>query len=221
MPNHSLLCAEDNTLSRQMICEYFEDDFEHIYEAKDGKEALALYYEKKPSIIISDIEMPELDGLSLVREIRKKDKETPIIMLTAYSDTEYLLDAVELNLVKYLLKPLDDVKLDLAMKECLQIVNVSDDIPLSSEHSYNITTSTLTHKNVAVPLAHSVDKFLRLLIKNRHQTVPYEQIASEVWGDKIMTDSALRSLIHNLRKSIHPKIISNVSKKGYSINLYE
>ena len=223
MSNYTLLCAEDNTLSRNMICEYLEDDFKEIYEASDGEEALKVYEEKKPSIIISDLNMPKMNGLQLIKKIRQTDKETPIIMLTAYTDTEYLLEAIELNLIKYLVKPLNEEKLDEALEICmLSLENKSGTVvPLTKEHAYDFGNSTLVHNDIIVPLPNALHKFLTLLIKNKNRAVSYQEIETSVWEDKVMTDSALRSLIHNIRKKIHPDIIKNISKQGYKIKLYE
>jgi len=221
--NYTLLCVEDSPLSRHMIVEYLEDDFFEIYEASDGEEALKIYEEKKPSIIISDLNMPKINGLQLIKKIRQTDKETPVIMLTAYTDTEYLLEAIELNLVKYLTKPLDEEKLDEALEICaLSLENKTKTVvQLTKEHAYDFANATLVFNGVIVSLPHALHKFLTLLIQNKHRAVSYQEIEERIWGDKLMTDSALRSLTHNIRKKIHPKIIENISKQGYRIKLYE
>jgi two-component system response regulator VanR len=66
---------------------------------------LQLYEKYKPDIIITDIQMPKLNGLEFVKRIRQKDKKTQIIIITAFCDKDYLLKAIELGLVKYLVKP--------------------------------------------------------------------------------------------------------------------
>ena len=220
---YTLLCVEDSLVSRKMIVEYLEDDFKEIYEASDGEEALKVYEEKKPSIIISDLNMPKMNGLQLIKKIRQTDKETPIIMLTAYTDTEYLLEAIELNLIKYLVKPLNEDKLDEALEVCvLSLDNKSKTVvQLTQNHSYDFANATLVHNGIIVPLAYALHKFLTLLIQNKHRAISYQEIEQNIWKDKVMTDSALRSLIHNIRKKIHPDIIENISKQGYKIKLYE
>jgi len=219
----TLLCAEDDQLSREMIVEYLEESFKEIYEASDGKEALALYEEKRPDVIISDINMPQIDGLTLIRTIRKRDKTTPIILLTAYTNTEYLIEAVELNLIKYLVKPLDDQKLDEALQSCFKLLNTTpkETVALTPHHTYDYRNNRLLHNHQEIKLTLSQQKFLTLLIENKSHIVSYDQIANHVWENRVMTDSALRSLIHNLRKLIHPAIIENISKQGYRIRLHE
>ena len=219
----TLLCAEDSLMARKMIVEYLEDDFFEIYEASNGEEALKIYKERKPSIIISDLNMPKMNGLQLIKEIRKVDKETPIIMLTAYTDLEYLLEAIELNLIKYLIKPLDEEKLDEALEVCKNSLKnkTTTVVKLTKKYLYDFCNSALIFNDNIIPLPHAIHKFLTLLIENRHRTVSYQEIENRIWGDKVMTDSALRSLIHNIRKKISPDIIENISKQGYKIKLYE
>lgn len=220
---YTLLCVEDSLVSRKMIIEYLEDDFFEIYEASDGEEALKVYEEKKPSIIISDLNMPRMNGLQLIKKIRQTDKETPVIMLTAYTDTEYLLEAIELNLVKYLIKPLNEENLDEALEICmLSLENKSKTVvQLTKEHFYDFCNSTLVCNGIIIAIPHALHKFLTLLIQNKHRAVSYQEIERSVWKNKVMTDSALRSLIHNIRKKVHPNIIENISKQGYKIKLYE
>jgi DNA-binding response OmpR family regulator len=144
-------------------------------------------------------------------------------MLTAYTVTEYLVEAIELTLIKYLIKPLNEEKLDEALEVCmLSLENKSETVvQLTKEHFYDFCNATLVCKGIIVFLPHALHKFLTLLIQNKHRAVSYQEIERKIWKDKVMTDSALRSLIHNIRKKIHPDIIENISKQGYKIKLYE
>ena len=102
LSNLTLLYVEDDEIIRQNAVEYLCDFFQKVYQAKDGLDALMVYQERKPDIIITDIKMPRLDGLAMAKRIRKKDKSTPIIITTAFTDTQYLMQAVELQLIKYI-----------------------------------------------------------------------------------------------------------------------
>ncbi len=77
-----------------------------LYTAIDGQEGLELYKKFEPEIVITDIEMPKLNGLEMAKKIRKHSLSTQIIIITAYKKPEYLLDAVNLQLVQYLIKPI-------------------------------------------------------------------------------------------------------------------
>ena len=94
----TLLYAEDNQESRENYAFVLKDYFDEVYIAKDGREALAMYHEKKPDIVLLDVTMPKMDGLEVAQVIRKENEEIPIIMLTAHSEVDKLLRAVPLPL---------------------------------------------------------------------------------------------------------------------------
>jgi len=221
--NYSLLYVEDEDYIREIVVEYLEEFFLTIYEASNGKEALEIYYDKKPNIIITDIRMPKMNGLIFARKVRERDKSTPIVITTTYATTEYLLDAVELNLIKYIVKPVEEEALLEAINLCVDhIENRSPSVVnLSSEYKYDTYNQTLICNGEIVPFTISQKKLLNILIENRNRTVSYHEIESYIWGYNGMSDSALRSLIHNIRKVISKDIIKNISKIGYKIKLYE
>ena len=103
----SILIAEDEEKLLHSMVEYLQLFFTYVFAAKDGMHALEIYEKEKPDIIVADIHMPQLDGLSMIEKIRKKDEHTKIIITTAHSDKEKLLQAIELHLVKYLVKPVE------------------------------------------------------------------------------------------------------------------
>ena len=222
-PKYSLLYIEDEVSVREMVEEYLEIFFIKIYTASNGREGLKIYNEKKPDIIISDIEMPKMNGLKLASLIREKDLTTPIIITTAYTSVEYLLKATELNLIKYLVKPIKEEKLEEALKICFERLEFSSPsvVALSDKHLYDTFNCTLTYEGKIVELTNLQIKLLNLLIKNKNRAVTYEEIENHIWYDKIMSESALRSLVYDIRQLISKEVIANISKTGYKIKLYE
>ncbi|MCH9814122.1 MAG: response regulator, partial [Epsilonproteobacteria bacterium] len=113
--NITILYVEDEDLIRQNAIEYLGNICKTVLEAADGLEAIRCYEQQKPDIIISDIKMPRLNGLEMAKKIRQNDKKTPIIIATAHTETHYLLSAVELQLIKYIIKPITGAKLKEAL----------------------------------------------------------------------------------------------------------
>ena len=220
---YSLLYVEDEDYIREVVVEYLEEFFSTIYEVSNGKEALEIYYNKKPDIIITDIRMPKMNGLAFAREIRQRDKGTPIVITTTYTSTEYLLDAVELNLIKYLLKPVEEEALLEAINLCIEHIEESNPsvVNLNSQYKYDTYNQTLILDGEIVPFTLSQKKLLDILIKNKNRTVSYQEIEAYIWGYGEMSESALRSLVHNTRRVISKDVIQNISKIGYKIKLYE
>jgi len=222
-PKYSLLYVEDEVSVREMAVEYLELFFVDIYTASNGEEALEIYNDKKPDVIISDIEMPKMNGLQLASLIRKKDLTTPIIITTAYTSVEYLLEATELNLIKYLVKPIKEEKLEEALKICFERLASSSPsvVALTDKYLYDTFNCTLQYEGKIVELTTSQIKLLNLLIKNKNRAVSYVEIENHIWYDRVMSKMALRSLIYDIRRLISKEIIENISKTGYKIKLYE
>jgi len=221
---YSLLYVEDEVDVREMVVEYLEVFFLDVYTASNGVEALEIYNDKKPDVIISDIEMPKMNGLKLASLIRKEDLTTPIILTTAYTSVEYLLKATELSLIKYLVKPVEEEKLEEALAICFERLDSSSSpsvVALTQKHRYDTFNCTLTYEDTTIELSNSQIKLLNLLIKNRNRAVRYVEIENHIWYDKVMSEAALRSLVYDIRQLIAKEVIENVSKIGYKIKLYE
>ena len=105
LKSFKVLYAEDEEVLREMMNTIIGEEVKELFLAKDGKEAYEIYKEKKPDILLIDINMPYMKGIELVQKIRENDCTVRIIMITACSDIENLLTATELKLTKYLVKP--------------------------------------------------------------------------------------------------------------------
>ncbi len=103
--NYTILYAEDEDITRANVAKSLEMECENVIQARDGQEAYELYVKYMPDMIITDIEMPKMDGLELIEKIRTKDTYIPIIVISAYSDKKKLFSAIRLNIVDYIVKP--------------------------------------------------------------------------------------------------------------------
>jgi len=107
----TVLYAEDEDGIRNNIQEILQHLFKEVYSAKNASEAYMKYLETNPDLIITDIKMGNETGIDLVKKIRKSDSKTRIIITSAFTDLEYLLQATELHLIKYIVKPITQDKL--------------------------------------------------------------------------------------------------------------
>jgi len=105
----NLLYVEDNKDARENSLFIFEEFFKNIYTAVDGLDGYNKFLEKKDSIdiIITDINMPNLNGLEMLEKIRKIDKEIPVLVLSAYNESDFFMNSIKLDVEGYLLKPID------------------------------------------------------------------------------------------------------------------
>lgn len=215
----TLLYAEDEIGIRQNIADSLRYYVKEVYEANDGEEAYSIYIDKKPDIILSDIHMPNINGLEFVTKIRQTNKNIPIIMITAHTDKEYLLQAVELHMEKFIVKPIDLDELFEALEVCVNILNINKKVLLKvdEDYIYDYDLKELIYKDNNIILNKKEMIFLEVLISNQNRIISYEELQEKVWVDDIMTDSALRSLVRNLRKKLPTDIIFNLSGVGYKL----
>jgi len=220
--NISILYVDDNDFIREEAVEYLSLLYTNVLEAKNGQEALEIYASSKPDIIITDIEMPIINGLQMVKAIRRNDKKIPIIIVTAFMDTEYLLEAIELRLVKYIIKPMTNHKLDIALTlahECLEEDSDMCIIQLASNSYYDRLNRTLIINNKVIQLTNNELMLLDLLLVNSSNIVSYSQIKNKIWNYEEHYIDSLRSLIHSLRSKLEGIQIKNISGVGYRIVL--
>ncbi len=217
--NLTLLYVEDDEITRQNAVEYLNTFYKEVLQARDGQEALEIYKEKKPDIIITDIEMPRLNGLEMAKQIRKGDKTTPIVIATAFTDTSYLLKAVELQLIKYITKPITSKKLKEALNLVLEHMHLNRIIVIDKECYYDKLNKTLIVDTLLVKLTNKEIQLLDLLAKNYHRMVSYEEIENTVWYDDVMSKDSLRALIRTLRIKLQGDYIENISGFGYRLKV--
>jgi DNA-binding response OmpR family regulator len=215
----SLLYIEDDDGVRTINLRILTRLFKNVYEAIDGEMGWELYNKHKPQIILTDIKMPKFDGISLAKKIREHDKTTKIIITTAFSDSKYLLEAVELNLERYLVKPLTKRNLLPALQKAVDGLKENAILSFSENFYFNYDTELFYFDDKVIDMTKKELTFLKLLVKNKDRIVSYSQIESEVWGDEYMSMNSLRTSLGFLRKKLPKNIIKNVSNMGYTLKI--
>jgi len=205
MNKPTLLYAEDDQYTRENFLLILHEYFNTIYVAQDGKEALSLYLEKKPDILLLDISMPVLNGLDLVKAIRKEDQSTPIIILSAHSDTRNLLCAVGLKLEAYLLKPIDIPLFDKTIRKIIKQVEMKDIIYLRKDLLWDSNNFSLIYKGEQIKITKKERLLMELLSENLGQYVSHDELILHIWCDEIPDhshDNKLIQLIYRFNKKI-------------------
>lgn len=216
LKNYTILCVEDEDGIRKRLVNTLKYYFKEVYEASNADVGYELYYEYKPSVIISDIEMPKKNGIQMVSEIRKNDSSTIIIMLTAYSSEEYLFNLINLNINQYILKPVISENLLNAIIKSFGN-RLEQKIKFTEDIYFNTIKRELYFKNEIVSLRKRDKEFLLLLHENKHRILTYEMIEEYIWKDKSMSMSALKTFIKELRQRLPIDFIVNVNQEGYKL----
>lgn len=119
----AVLYVEDEELTRAAVSAPLGRRVQTLLQANNGREGLELFRLHRPGIVITDIRMPVMDGLTMAREIKALDEKTQIIVTTAHNDTRYFLDAIDIGIDRYVLKPIDHKKLFSGLEKCMATIN--------------------------------------------------------------------------------------------------
>ena len=219
LKDFKVLFVEDEETIRQHIVNSLTYLVEEVKEASHGIEALDILTNYNPDIIITDLEMPIMNGVEFIKEVRQRDKEICIIVLTAHATNNYLLELIDMHIEHFIVKPMNFEKLLNVLQKCeksiLKQKNVKHPLPLG--YSYDDDKKILSYKNEIIKLTKKEILFLELLFKNSFRIVSYDEIENYVWEDSIMTESSIRSLIKNIRKKLPINLIENLSGIGYKL----
>lgn len=118
----SLLYVEDERVTREQVTRILQRFVTELFVAENGEQGLQLFCAKKPDIVLTDVMMPIMNGLEMCRKIRDIDKDSQLIVLTAYSDTENLLECISIGINQYVQKPVEFGKLAATIDKCSNYV---------------------------------------------------------------------------------------------------
>jgi two-component system response regulator VanR len=217
--NLSVLVVEDDDFLRNKFAELLGIFFDEVLKAEDGTVALDIYNSSSPSVIFTDIEMPKMGGLELIENIRQIDKNIPIVVISAYTDSDILLKSIELHLIKYLVKPISYDELKEVLEYCATslIENSSLMIKIDENVSYSYTNKSITNTNETMSLSRKEYQLVELLLHNIDKPVSKDIIREKIWNNEKMSDAALKNFILRLRKKLGPDNILTVATIGYMI----
>jgi len=211
---------EDNirvniTKTLQLICK-------KVFSVESADLALSIYKNNKIDIILSDINLPGMSGLDFTKIVRKENRLIPIILLTAHTNTELLLEATRLRLIDYLTKPIDFEMLHDALKRATKeiLLNGTYLVEFENNTSYNINKKLLLNEitKTEIKLTSSEIELLEYMLQAKERIISSKELKNVLWQDEeLATDSALKNLLNKLRNKIGKESISNISGIGYRI----
>ena len=218
MKNLKVLIVEDEQKLANLIRSSIKDLFFKVITAKDGIEGLKKFNSFKPDIIISDILMPNLNGLEMCKAI-KEQTNIPIVILSAHSQKEMLLQAIDIGISKYFIKPFDIESFIEYLKELSSKINNEKNFTLKDGFVFVKNSISLYKNDELVNLTKREREFINLLLDNKNSLVRLENIKEILWQEDEVSDERVRTFIKRLRVKTSKDLIENVSSQGDMISV--
>lgn len=158
LSNLKVLFVEDEEFARNELSRFLKRRVGKLYSAKNGREGLELFEKNSPDLIITDLKMPEMNGLEMIRAVRKLGNDCPVIIISAISDSETILKAVDIGIVKYIVKPVNTSELVDTMEE------LAKDI-LKNKLKHTVVNNSLIDKENKIKLEQNIKSRIAYFIK--------------------------------------------------------
>lgn len=216
-----ILVTDDEQKIREMIRKYAEFEGFTVDEAKDGFDAVNKADKEKYDLIIMDVMMPNLDGFSAVKEIKKKDTNVPVIMLSALGEEYDKIHGFDVGVDDYVVKPFSTKELMMRIHAILKRTyadTADNDKFVLNDLVIDYAARTVTIKSERIQLSPKEYELLVYLVKNRGIALTREKILETVWGyDFFGDDRTLDTHVKLLRKNLgdYSKYIVTLRGVGY------
>ncbi|MEW6606656.1 MAG: response regulator transcription factor [bacterium] len=193
-----ILIAEDQTLFREALCKLleFEEDIEVVGEAKNGVEAVSKVKDSVPDIVLMDIDMPKLDGVTATRMIKKESPHTKIIILTVHKEEEHLFSAIKAGAIGYVVKENGSKNLLSSIRAVFRgetLLSPSIAIKLLKEFK------RLTEEGVSKDIFNSLTKREQEVLKQLSAGKSNKEIANALY----ISEATVKTHITNILEKLH------------------
>ena len=224
---YTILIVEDDEIALVSLSNILKRYFKKVLIATNGHEASDCVMSHSIDIILTDMRMPEQDGIGFIQQIRDEAFETPVIFMSAYADAQTLLKAIPLKITDYLIKP---IEINKVLTLCSRLVQEKMDrhekqrmqkytYRLKNGIAIDLGDKTVHHDNEMILLTKKEFELLSLFLKNRNAVLTKNQIEYALWSGEMVSESSVKTLIKKLREKIGEESIQTVKNIGYKISL--
>jgi two-component system response regulator VanR len=223
---YSILHIDDDIITLEISKKILTQDYINLYTTDDEQEGLDIYHNKKPDIVILDINMPYMDGFEIAKRIKETKNFTKIVIMSGHDDTEKLLNAIDLKVDKYLIKPVKKQQLIDTINEQIEDIKVkynpSHLLFLKYGFIWDKKSKILTKDNTNFKLTRKEIDFLSLLSENPNKTYSAYDILNSIWEEDFNKDfntGKIRGLLDRLKKKLGHNIFQSIYGVGYKLKL--
>ena len=215
-----ILYLEDDIDLSDTVKEFLEEEGFSVVCAYDGEEALEIIYKENFDILILDVNVPNINGFTLLKSLRDADVQTPAIFTTSLSGIDNLTEGYDAGADDYIKKPFLLKELLIRTKALLkrEFRNADSELKISDNIVFDTHENKLLIDKEIVPLHQKELLLLKLLLKHKNESVSFENIFQNVWSfDETHSELSIRTYIKNLRKYLGKDTILSIKKVGYKL----
>ena len=213
-----ILLVEDDIMLNEMITEYLTSTGHAIKNAKTGTESLDILKKEKFDLLILDINLPDIDGFTILEKMHEQKRMIPTIYISALIDIEEISRAFDLGCFDYLKKPFHLKELTLRINKILKTRIVPQSHKrLSKHYSFDSENMTLLFNNEPHILPKRQLQIIELLALNRSLVVQYDMFRTYVWNDDYIDNATIRAEVNRVKTVLKEDFIKNIRGSGYMI----
>ena len=213
-----ILLVEDDIMLNEMITEYITSTGHAIKSVKTGNESLEILDKEKFDLLILDINLPDIDGFTILEKMHEQKRMIPTIYISALIDIEDISRAFDLGCFDYLKKPFHLKELTLRINKILKTRIVPQNHKrLSKHYSFDSENMTLLFNNEPHILPKRQLQIIELLAQNRSLVVQYDMFRTYVWNDDYIDNATIRAEVNRVKTVLKEDFIKNIRGSRYMI----
>lgn len=214
-----ILLLEDDIAYQESIAEYLISQGYKVDSFASGKEALEALLDHSYKLALLDVRVPDIDGFSLLKEIRNSGNEIAVILITSLTDIENLSIGYELGCNDYIRKPFELKELKYRVAQALATIysSIGDFVELKYNYRFDIKNSLLIRDDSDIELSKKELELVRYLVINRARFVSIDELWSEAWQMKDVSYADIRMTISRVRNKTDKNLIISKRDIGYKI----
>ncbi|MCK5111224.1 MAG: response regulator transcription factor [Arcobacteraceae bacterium] len=224
--NTRVLLVEDEEDAREILEFYLKTIFDEVEIAKDGQDGFDICNENQKQnkffdLILTDIKMPNKDGLTMIEEITEIIPEQKYVIVTAYKDEDYLLRSIGLNVLGYFVKPLavdNMMEILKKVKEKVILTKKENIVYINKTYKYDKNKNILYKDDISVKLSKKELALVKVLVDNVGDIVTKELFKTELWDDINTSDATMRTIIKRVKDKIKDDDFI-ISRKGHGYTI--